>query len=76
MYLPQWSDGTQSARYDHIMHVHRDSIVGSITLYGPETVIKIPERDISTLDYREIYGQEENGYIPSRLIILVVIEPA
>lgn len=51
----QWSNGSEGLMYDHVQHVHRDSIVASLTLEGSGTIAKILRRDISDMDVRDIY---------------------
>lgn len=50
----QWSNGMEPLAYDHLYHVHRDSIVASLTMEGSGTIAKIPQQDISTLDCNQI----------------------
>ena len=55
----QWSDGREPLLYDHRQHVHRGSIVASLTFEGSGTIAKIPRQDISQLDYRDIYDKTD-----------------
>jgi hypothetical protein len=61
----QWSNGSEPLVYDHIAHVHRDSIVASLTMEGSGTIARIPQQDISKLDCNQICHEAGNmgGYI-------------
>ncbi len=56
----QWSNGSAPLAYDHVQHVHRDSIVASLTMEGSGTIAKVPNEDISKLNYVQIYDEADD----------------
>jgi len=52
----QWSDGAEGLQCHHVHYAHRNHVVATLALEGAGTIAKLPERDLSRLDYKQVHS--------------------